>query len=156
MLLYLPNYIFNTNEDNGKIYYDTTTTLIESLEKVIQSLKRVEDSIIPSVKDTQIIELKKLQACQIPLDLLDLMDYGGLSDTGFGLNIECFVQGLLREALRQLAGLRRRKNALSMLSAAIKSGIEKRESKLLESAKETSRKRPRDSDDDNNPTKKQA
>ena len=84
------------------------------------------------------------------------MDYGGLSDTGFGLNIECFVQGLLYEALRQLAGLRRRKNALSMLSASIKSGIKKRESKLLESAKKASRKRPRDSDDNNNPSKKQA
>ena len=147
----------SSDGDNGKIHYDTTTTLIDSIQKVTQSLKRVEDSFISSDnKDAQILELrKKLQHCLIPLDLLDLMDYGGLSESGFGLNPECFVQGLVREALRQLAGLRRRKNALCMLSAAIKQGIEKR-NVHTSSDEFTSRKRPRDADDDGNPAKKQA
>lgn len=154
----------SSDGDNGKIHIDTTTTLIESLQKVITALKRVEDSFNDN-KEQQIIELRKrLQECQIPVDLLDLMDYGGLSDTGFGLNPECFIQGLLREALRQLAGLRRRKNALTMLGAAIKSGIEKRDT-LKEAADSNndegiaSRKRPRDvsdEDDDGNSRKKQA
>merc|ERR1712157_113914 len=138
--------------DNANIHYDTTTTLIESLQKIISSLKRVEDSVFSNSNSStndksknnqqqeQIAELRKrLQQCQIPVDLLDLMDCGGLSETGFGLNPECFIKGLLHEALRQLAGLRRRKNALTMLGAAISKGIKQREER-----EQPSKKRARD------------
>jgi hypothetical protein len=40
------------------------------------------------------------------------------------LTIDCFSRGLLREALGQLAGLRRRKKALEMLGAAIQKGLD--------------------------------
>ena len=61
-----------------------------------------------------------LQNCKIPLDLLDLMDSSSL-------NPECFSRGMLREALGQLAGLKRRKLALELLGAAVQSGIQKRQ-----------------------------
>lgn len=140
--------------DNGQIHYDTTTTLMQSLHKLIHSLKRVEETLFSTSEDSiEGTDLRKyLQTCQIPLDLLDLMDCGGLSETGFGLNPECFIQGLLHEALRQLAGLRRRKNALTMLGAAISKGIKQREER-----EQPSKKRARDdTDDDENPMKKRA
>jgi len=114
--------------DNPTIHYDTTTKLIESLHKVVQALKRVEDIAFPASKDDSESDLtKRLRQCQVPLDLLDFMDYGGLSETGFGLNPDCFNRGLLKEALRQLAGLRRRKSALEILGDKIESGIKKRD-----------------------------
>lgn len=78
-----------------------------------------------------------LQDCPIPLDLLDLMDHGG------GLNPDCFSRGLLKEALGQLAGLKRRKLALEMLGDAIQKGLHK-----LDSQEEsTGIKRARDETD---------
>lgn len=41
--------------------------------------------------------------------------------------LDCFSRGLLREALGQLAGLKRRKLALEMLGAAIKNGLDQRD-----------------------------
>ena len=43
------------------------------------------------------------------------------------LLIDCFSRGLLKEALGQLAGLRRRKLALEMLGAAIQTGLNPRD-----------------------------
>ena len=43
------------------------------------------------------------------------------------LLIDCFSRGLLKEALGQLAGLRRRKLALEMLGAAIQTGLNQRD-----------------------------
>lgn len=40
------------------------------------------------------------------------------------LRLDCFSRGLLREALGQLAGLKRRKLALEMLGAAIQNGLD--------------------------------
>ena len=40
------------------------------------------------------------------------------------LRSDCFSRGLLREALGQLAGLKRRKLALEMLGAAIQNGLD--------------------------------
>ena len=41
--------------------------------------------------------------------------------------LDCFSRGLLREALGQLAGLKRRKLALEMLGAAIQAGLDKQD-----------------------------
>jgi hypothetical protein len=43
------------------------------------------------------------------------------------LLLDCFSRGLLREALGQLAGLKRRKLALEMLGAAIQAGLDKQD-----------------------------
>jgi hypothetical protein len=40
---------------------------------------------------------------------------------------DCFSRGLLREALGQLAGLKRRKLALEMLGTAIQTGLDQRD-----------------------------
>jgi hypothetical protein len=40
--------------------------------------------------------------------------------------LDCFSRGLLREALGQLAGLKRRKLALEMLGAAVQAGLDRR------------------------------
>ena len=65
--------------------------------------------------------------CPIPLDLLDLLDVP--VQQPFGLNPQCYARGLMKESMRQLAGLERRKRALDMLANAIKTGMDDRSSK---------------------------
>jgi len=60
--------------------------------------------------------------CPIPLDLLDLLDVG----QPFGLNPQCYARGLMKESMRQLAGLERRKRALAMLAQSIELGMDAR------------------------------
>jgi hypothetical protein len=43
------------------------------------------------------------------------------------LLLDCFSRGLLREALGQLAGLKRRKLTLEMLGAAIQTGLDQQD-----------------------------
>lgn len=91
-------------------------------------------------KDPDATLKKKLGEYQVPLDLLDLMDHGHENTAEqqldpynyFGLNPECFTRGLLREALRQLSGLQRRKVALEMLGKAIQTGMDDKEQKEKE------------------------
>jgi hypothetical protein len=64
-----------------------------------------------------------------------------------GFFSDCFSRGLLREALGQLAGLKRRKMALEMLGAAVQAGLNKRLSETNGKQKERSNKRRRESDD---------
>jgi hypothetical protein len=101
--------------DDASIHVETTTKLLGQIEKVITALQRVEGI----VKSDSILR-KSLQDCLIPMDLLDLLDFGN------GLNPDCFSRGLLREALGQLAGLKRRKMALEMLGTAIQEGLNER------------------------------
>lgn len=101
--------------DDASIHVKTTTKLINSIREIIKALERVE-----GVAKNDETLWKRLTQCPIPLDLLELMDCGG------GLNPEMFMRGLLREALSQLAGLRRRKVALEMLGTAIETGLEKK------------------------------
>ena len=61
------------------------------------------------------------EKCPIPLDLLDLLNVG--VGQPFGLNPQCYARGLMKESMRQLAGLERRKRALDMLAGAIEVGI---------------------------------
>ena len=45
----------------------------------------------------------------------------------FGTNPQVYARGLMKEAMRQLAGLERRKRALGMLAEAIERGLDGRE-----------------------------
>ena len=56
----------------------------------------------------------KIMSSPVPLDLLDLMDFGssGGIGSGQGVHPEFFSRCLFAEASRQLAGLRRMNNAL--------------------------------------------
>mmetsp|Transcript_28914 Transcript_28914/g.47782 ORF Transcript_28914/g.47782 Transcript_28914/m.47782 type:complete len:183 (+) Transcript_28914:107-655(+) len=101
--------------DNAQIHVKTTSKLINSMREILKAIERVE-----GIAKKDEVLWTKLQECPIPLDLLDLMDCAN------GLNPELLIRGLLREALSQLAGLRRRKVALEMLGNAIQAGLNKR------------------------------
>eukprot|EP00557_Chaetoceros_sp_GSL56_P001315 CAMPEP_0176494626 /NCGR_PEP_ID=MMETSP0200_2-20121128/10207_1 /TAXON_ID=947934 /ORGANISM="Chaetoceros sp., Strain GSL56" /LENGTH=151 /DNA_ID=CAMNT_0017892417 /DNA_START=144 /DNA_END=596 /DNA_ORIENTATION=- len=66
----------------------------------------------------------KLRQIAVPLDLLDMMDCAG------GLNPDCFARGLIKEALRQMGNLQRRKASMKMLAATIQNGLDARERQL--------------------------
>lgn len=102
--------------DDASIHVETTTKLITCVLDVITALQKVE-----GVLKVDAVLKKSLQECKVPINLLDLLDHGN------GLNPDCFSRGLLREALGQLAGLKRRKLALDMLGAAIQTGLDQRD-----------------------------
>lgn len=102
--------------DDKSVHDHATSRLMESIEEIVRAIERAEGV----VKRDEILH-KTLQDCAIPLDLLDLMDHAN------GLNPECFTRGFLREALSQLAGLRRRKVALEMLGTAIENGLKQQD-----------------------------
>lgn len=67
------------------------------------------------------------QTCWIPLDLLELLEHTGMkTDKEYGLNPDCFLRGLIKEATGQLMGLKRRKLALERLGAAVQAGLDQR------------------------------
>jgi hypothetical protein len=130
--------------DDASIHVETTSKLITSIREVIVQLQAVE-GVVQSDANVR----KSLNECLIPMDLLDLMDSN--------LNPECFSRGLIREALGQLAGLKRRKLALELLGAAVQSGLNKRLSLLQDSNVETKKRSRDDNDEDSSepPNKKQ-
>lgn len=101
--------------DDASIHVETTTKLIASIHELVTALQKVEGTIKTNndLKQT-------LRDCPVPINLLDLLDHHP-----DGLNPECFSRGLLREALGQLGGLKRRKLALEMLGAAVQSGLDR-------------------------------
>lgn len=123
-------------------HYISTTKLINEINQTITNLKAVE----MRVTEMQRVEAEcvtsnegqnsqqqgaptiKIMSSPVPLDLLDLMDFGssGGIGSGQGVHPEFFARCLLAEASRQLAGLRRRKNALEKLGRVIGEGIKKR------------------------------
>jgi len=120
-----------TQGDSAKIHNDTATELIASIRKIVTGLRAVERHVNgtgPSPAANIPAEaLEKFRSslddkCPIPLDLLDLLDIG----QPFGINPQCYARGLMKEAIRQLAGLERRKNALTMLGSAIEKGLNER------------------------------
>jgi len=104
-------HVKNWPEGEASTHVESTTKLIDNINQVIASLQKVEGTVRADAALR-----KSLQGCQAPLDLLDLLDSSNL-------NPDCFSRGLLREALGQLAGLKRRKLALEMLGAAVQSGV---------------------------------
>lgn len=126
----LINNLYHTTElvknwedsENASDHVQTTTKLIASLQEVLQSVKDVETKVLKgdgTEGDKKIIQ--ELKDSPVPLDLLELMDYGG------GVNPDVFARGLLQTALRQLAGLKRRKLALGLLGAAVSDGMKRRD-----------------------------
>lgn len=93
------------------MHVERTSQLITKIHTTVQMLQRVEGFL---QKDAALRET--FLQCRIPLDLLDMLDSSKV-------NPDLFVRGLLREALGQLAGLKRRKLALELLGGAITSGI---------------------------------
>jgi len=102
--------------DDASVHVETTTKLITAVLGVVAALQKVEGVI----KADAVLK-RSLQECKVPINLLDLLDHGN------GLNPDCFSRGLLKEALGQLAGLRRRKLALEMLGTAIQTGLNQRD-----------------------------
>ncbi|KAL7442541.1 hypothetical protein ACHAXM_008437 [Skeletonema potamos] len=117
--------------DSAKIHADTATELIASIRKIVTGVRAVERHVngtgpspaanIPA-EALEKFRLSLDEKCPIPLDLLDLLDIG----QPFGINPLCYARGLMKEAMRQLAGLERRKNALAMLGKAIEKGLNAR------------------------------
>jgi hypothetical protein len=106
--------------DDASIHVETTTKLIASIHELVTALQKVEGTIKTNT------ELKQtLRDCPVPINLLDLLDHHP-----DGLNPECFSRGLLREALGQLGGLKRRKLALEMLGAAVQSGLDRQKNNV--------------------------
>lgn len=97
--------------DDASIHVKSASQLLTNLQNVITALERVESSVQANVQS--------LQDCPIPLDLLDLLEFSKL-------NPDCFARGLLREAMGQLAGLKRRKLALELLGVAVRTGLDQR------------------------------
>jgi hypothetical protein len=132
--------------DDASVHMETTTKLMGRIQDILEAIKRVE-----GILQTDEALYKSLQACQVPLDLLGLMDHGG------GLNPECFSRGLLKEALGQLAGLKRRKLALQLLGHAVQSGLQRRDAAAAaveQQSKGTKRSRPETTEDETEPPKK--
>ena len=93
---------------------------LKSVEDRVHSLARVEAKAASSVEEkpghVQQQQAVKMLSSPVPLDLLDLLDFGAKkSEPGIGAHPECFARCLLAETSRQLTGLRRRKNALEKL-----------------------------------------
>lgn len=110
--------------DDAAVHNQTTADLLTIIHKIVESIQRVEEKVNHCAGEdngSDKNQREKLRDIQVPLDLLDLMDFGD------GLNPDCFARGLLKEAERQLAGLQRRKLCLHMLGKAVQIGISKRE-----------------------------
>jgi hypothetical protein len=126
----------NWPESDGDVtatHVERTSRLIAAIRQVLTMIEKTETVVKADAALKQ-----SLQDCLIPLDLLDLMDHGG------GLNPDCFSRGILTEALGQLAGLTRRKLALSMLGAAVQQGINQRQAAVVLEQEEAGVKRERD------------
>lgn len=168
-------------QDDPSIHVESTSKLITLIRSVLTAIQAVENTVVrdPNLKE-------RLNQCLIPMDLIELLDHGSASVTmtsgggggsssaaaatesgGGGLNPDAFSRGLLKEALGQLAGLKRRKLALEMLSLDISQRQRKRQQAAAAaaedaaaeaaaaSATEANKKRPRsdeetplDADDD--------
>ena len=101
--------------EDASIHVESTSKLIGYIRNVTRSIQSVE-TVLQSNPNLK----KKLQECAIPMDLLDVLDHG---QGGGALNPDCFIRGLLKEALGQLAGLKRRKLALGLLGNAVQQGL---------------------------------
>mmetsp|Transcript_17018 Transcript_17018/g.36690 ORF Transcript_17018/g.36690 Transcript_17018/m.36690 type:complete len:244 (+) Transcript_17018:316-1047(+) len=136
-----------TQGDSAKIHADTATELIASIRKIVVGLRSVERHVNGtgslnqgiggeggasssggssgamanmSKEAVEAFRTSLEDHCPIPLDMLDLLDVG----QPFSLNPQCYARGLMKESMRQLAGLERRKRALAMLARSIEEGMD--------------------------------
>jgi Transcription factor subunit Med10 of Mediator complex len=98
---------------DASVHVESTSRLIASIRQIITALQSVEATVRNDAELRQ-----SLQSLLIPLDLLELLDNA--------LNPDCFSRGLLKEAIGQFAGLKRRKWALEMLGASVQKGLDER------------------------------
>lgn len=120
--------------DDSSIHTRATTKLITSIERIVDGIRSVEEKVNkvntskPSDTDTDVDVhddiANKLRQIAVPLDLLDMMDHAG------GVNPDCFARGLIKEALRQMGNLQRRKASMMMLANIIENGMKEREKQL--------------------------
>lgn len=120
--------------DDPSIHIRTTDKLIESIKRIIDGIKSLEEKVNHVSTDSSTDQssdsggdediANKLRQIAVPLDLLDMMDFAG------GLNPDCFARGLIKEALRQMGNLQRRKASMKMLAATIQNGLDARERQL--------------------------
>ena len=123
----------NWPETRGAETEQTTEKLIASIRKIVLGLRAVERHVNGTGPANQgaseSISPEALRAfrtsletkCPIPLDLLDLLD---VSPPPFGLHPQVYARGLMKEAIKQLAGYERRKRALEMLGSALEKGMD--------------------------------
>lgn len=112
----------------------TTTQLMQSINRVVDGVKLVEEIVNGeseikgedgSTKERKPTALSnQLRQTPVPIDLLDMMDYAS------GLNPDCFARGLIKESLRQLGNLQRRKASMKLLAAVIQNGMAEKEKQL--------------------------
>jgi hypothetical protein len=145
-------------QDGGKnvdasssIHVESTSKLIALIRSVLTSIQAVENTVASNAALKE-----RLNKCLIPMDLIELLDHGAASEKaaasvsgggstaategggggGGGLNPDAFSRGLLKEALGQLAGLKRRKLALEMLSLDISQRQRRRQQAAAAAAEE--------------------
>lgn len=111
-------------------------TNLKSVETRVEEIQQVETKAAQAVAEkggsVQQQKAAKILDGPVPLDLLDLLDFGATkSEPGIGVHPECFARCLLAETSRQLIGLRRRKNALEKLGHAIDEGVKKQREPLF-------------------------
>ena len=107
-------------------------TNLKSVEMRVEEIQKAEAkaALVVARKGgpPQQQQAAKILSGPVPLDLLDLLDFGSTKgEPGIGVHPECFARCLLAETSRQLTGLRRRKNALEKLGHAIDEGIKKQQ-----------------------------
>jgi hypothetical protein len=133
----------------SSIHVESTSKLIALIRSVLTSIQAVENIV---ARNAALKE--RLSKCLIPMDLIELLDHGAASEKaaaasgstatataateggGGGLNPDAFSRGLLKEALGQLAGLKRRKLALEMLSLDISQRQRRRQQAAAAAAEE--------------------
>lgn len=115
------------NVDASK-HVESTTKLINNMNGITKSLRAAEH-IVKTNKRLKV----SLQNCLIPMDLLELLE--------MGLNPDIYSRGLLKEAMGQLAGLKRRKLALEKLGDAIQRGLHQRQQQQQQTNVATKRSR---------------
>jgi hypothetical protein len=124
----------NHNNDahthNTLIHAETTSRLIILIQEVLKSLHNVEMTLKTNTELRTI-----LLNIQVPIDLLELMDYTNI-------NPDLYVRGFVQVATQQLIGLQRRKNALHALGTT----IEQRLMMTQEQKKEQKTKTKKESD----------
>jgi hypothetical protein len=105
----------NNNTNSNLTHAESTSRFINFVREVISSLQKVE-TILQT--DTELRTV--LQNIHVPYDLLELLDHTNI-------NPDLYLKGLVNEAMQQLVGLQRRKNALHLLSTTIESRLKEQE-----------------------------
>lgn len=121
-----------TGDDSISIHTKTTSKLIQAIQRTVDGIKLVEEKVNagaytgddskPSPEDIALTN--QLRQTPVPIDLLDMMDYA------HNVNPDCFARGLIKESMKQLGNLQRRKASMRLLAKAIDNGMKNKERQL--------------------------